>query len=744
LGVSGQTGQDKSDESGAGGGGGAGWNIPAGLTGAGGRGISSPFGSNTGDGGGGGGGAGASSVEATATSVNFATARGFGNGSVFITWAQPGTAITLQSKGFTQIGTPATFTASLFPQTPVAGEPNATGTVSFFDGSRLLGAEPLPAYDTVSFTTSGLSAGLHTITASYSGDAVYAGSTSDPLTQEVVAATFFTNSNKVTGIVGAPLSFAVTTTGFPAPLLKAAGKLDGLTFTDHGDGTGTLAGTPVAAGTFAFSVSGGTLFSVTTQFLTLTVTLNPLSVTTSTLAPAFVGQAYSATLARQGGTPPYTWSLASGQLPKGITLKATTGVLSGAPTAAGTTNFTVKVTDSTSPTHRTATKALSLTANGIVPGVYVANGGNDSVTSYPLSVGNLAPATRLAGTGQGLSGPDGLVVNDAGRLFVADSGTNAIAEYDRGATSPTATIAGPVTGLAGPAGLTLDGAGRLYVANRTANSVTVFAAGVSGNTGPVFTIAGPDTALSSPAAVAIDGSGRLWVANASANSLTAYAPGASGDAKPVARIFGSATGLNEPQGLAEDAAGNLLAVNTFGESVTAYATASLAATTNPNVVPIRTISGSSTGLSFPDGIDVDTSGRIYVANQFDNDITSYPQAATGNVVPVTTIAGGNTGLAGPGAIAITPPLSVRTAGLPAARATHGYRFQLQAAQGTSPYVWAVTRGSLPPGLWLGRGSGIIGGTPLRSGRWTFTVRVTDSSRPRSAATRSFTLTVAGR
>jgi sugar lactone lactonase YvrE len=383
---------------------------------------------------------------------------------------------------------------------------------------------------------------------------------------------------------------------------------------------------------------------------------------------------------------------------------------------------------------------LSLTANGIVPAVYVANGANDSVTSYPLATGDLAPSTRLAGIGQGLNGPGGLAINTAGRVFVTDSGSDAITEYDRGATTPTVTVAGSNTGLTGPAGITLDSGGLLYIANRPANSVSVFGSGASGNVAPLFTIAGPDTGLSSPAAVAIDAAGHLWVANAGANTLTAYLAGSSGDAKPFTRIAGSATGLNDPQGLTVDAGDNLLAVNTFGESVTTYPLPAIGPNTNPNVTPTRTISGSSTGLSFPDGIDIDSSGRIYVANQFDNDITSYPATASGNVAPLVTIAGGNTGLAGPGAIAITPPLSVLTRSLPPARVGHGYHVGLQAGQGTSPYAWTVARGSLPPGLWLQR-DGAIAGAPHRSGHWTFTVRVTDTTHPHANATQSLTLKV---
>jgi sugar lactone lactonase YvrE len=655
-----------------------------------------------------------------------------------------GTGTILSGSGFSRWGTPATITASVYPANPVAGEPVAKGTVSFFDGAKLLVSEAIFANGTAMLVNSSLAPGLHSITAVYSGDANYAGNTSDPFTQQVFASTNFTSPHTLSGVVGSPLTFTVQTTGFPPPLLLAAGNLDGLKLTDHGDGTATLAGSPLAAGTFSFSISAGSIVNpVTTQFLTLMVTVKPLSITTTALPPAYTGQPYTATLAGTGGVPPFTWSVASGHLPAGVTLNAKTGVLSGTPTAAGTAGFTVQVTDSSSPTKRIATKALSLQTKGIVPAVYAANGANDSVTSYPLSAGNVPPATRLAGLGQGLNGPAGIVINNNGRLYVANSGANTITEYDRGATTPTVTISGSNTGLTGPAGITLDTGGLIYVANRAANSVSVFGSGASGNVAPFFTIAGPDTGLSSPAAVAIDGAGHLWVANASSNTLTAYLAGSSGDAKPFTRIAGPATGLNEPQGLAVDADDNLLAVNTFGESVTSYPLPLIGPATNPNVAPIRTITGSSTGLSFPDGIDIDSSGRIYVANQFDNDITTYAAGANGNAAPVATIAGGNTGLAGPGAIAVTPPLSVLTATLPTARVGRTYRTALRAGQGTSPYAWLLTRGSLPPGLWLGR-DGTIGGSPRRSGRWGFTVRVTDGSHPRAVATRSFVLMVAGR
>jgi hypothetical protein len=71
--------------------------------------------------------------------------------------------------------------------------------------------------------------------------------------------------------------------------------------------------------------------------------------------------AYADTLTATGGTTPYTWSVSAGTLPAGITLTASTGVLAGSPTTAGTFSFTVKVTDASS---QTATKATSITIAG--------------------------------------------------------------------------------------------------------------------------------------------------------------------------------------------------------------------------------------------------------------------------------------------------------------------------------------------------------------------------------------------
>jgi hypothetical protein len=64
---------------------------------------------------------------------------------------------------------------------------------------------------------------------------------------------------------------------------------------------------------------------------------------------AVVGQNYSVPIVVNGGTAPYTWHLAGGNLPTGLKLQAHTGIISGVPTTPGEYHFTVKVVDSSTP-----------------------------------------------------------------------------------------------------------------------------------------------------------------------------------------------------------------------------------------------------------------------------------------------------------------------------------------------------------------------------------------------------------
>jgi hypothetical protein len=81
------------------------------------------------------------------------------------------------------------------------------------------------------------------------------------------------------------------------------------------------------------------------------------------LADATLNTAYSAALTATGGTAPYSFTLGNGtSLPAGLALSSA-GSISGTPTTAGSTTFTVDVTDSTTPTPLTANGRLSITVN---------------------------------------------------------------------------------------------------------------------------------------------------------------------------------------------------------------------------------------------------------------------------------------------------------------------------------------------------------------------------------------------
>lgn len=121
--------------------------------------------------------------------------------------------------------------------------------------------------------------------------------------------------------------------------------------------SGVLVGTPVTAGTSAFTVrvaDGGDREA--TESLSLTVAPAP-TILTMGLPAALPGVEYSAQLQAHGGTGGYTWSVAGGALPAGLDLSAA-GLISGTSTTIGTATFTVRVSDQADASH---TRPLSIT-----------------------------------------------------------------------------------------------------------------------------------------------------------------------------------------------------------------------------------------------------------------------------------------------------------------------------------------------------------------------------------------------
>ncbi|UXN72797.1 Ig-like domain-containing protein [Devosia sp. A8/3-2] len=114
---------------------------------------------------------------------------------------------------------------------------------------------------------------------------------------------------------------------------------------------GVLSGTPLSEGastvTIVMTAAGG--YTSPPYTYTLRVLPSTLAITPPVLPAPMRGVAYSQPLGATGGVAPYSYALATGDLPAGITL-APSGLLSGVPTGEGAYDFTIKVTDTNGQT----------------------------------------------------------------------------------------------------------------------------------------------------------------------------------------------------------------------------------------------------------------------------------------------------------------------------------------------------------------------------------------------------------
>lgn len=128
------------------------------------------------------------------------------------------------------------------------------------------------------------------------------------------------------------------------------------------DAIGQVTGTPSAIGTFEFVASvtdADTPPQTAARAISVRINPAPLAIATPSLPDAKVRRQYSQTLEGRGGIEPYTWTVASGALPPGLTLDGATGTISGRPSTTDTYSFTIRLTDSQSPAE-TTTKPYSL------------------------------------------------------------------------------------------------------------------------------------------------------------------------------------------------------------------------------------------------------------------------------------------------------------------------------------------------------------------------------------------------
>lgn len=199
-------------------------------------------------------------------------------------------------------------------------------------------------------------------------------------------------------------SQTMTSTGGTGPYSwTATGLPAGLTLST----AGLLSGTPTAAfaGNVAITVTDND-GATSERDLALTIVADPTITTTSLPSVIVYHTDYSQTLVVSDGVGPFTWAVTAGALPTGMTLDASTGVISGTPTQVTQATFTVTVTDANG---FTASGALTMSVNPVPPSMPVAppgaintttaQGDNPTATTTDTSHGNAA--LTAAGTGSG-------------------------------------------------------------------------------------------------------------------------------------------------------------------------------------------------------------------------------------------------------------------------------------------------------------------------------------------------------
>lgn len=183
-------------------------------------------------------------------------------------------------------------------------------------------------------------------------------------------------------------------------------------------------------------------------------------------------------------------------------------------------------------------------------------------------------------------------------------------------------------------------AANVYVASSSVNpQIYTIPANSTGSPTSTNTINIP--ALNVISALAVDSAGNIYAATDS--DIREYAAGATGTATPTRTIpFDSTTTLTDSFSIAVDSSGNIYAAqySISGTQITNSSILVFSSTANGSFAPIRTISGSLTGLVLPEQLALDASGNLYVFNANPNGqppILVFAPSATGNVAPIRSL-----------------------------------------------------------------------------------------------------------
>lgn len=528
-------------------------------------------------------------------------------------------------------------------------------------------------------------------------------------------ATAYSQTVTASGGTG-PYGFAITSGALPAGLTLSAG--------------GALTGTPTAGGSFNFTVTATDSSAFPgpfsgSQAYTLTIAAPTLALPATPLAGGTLGVTYSAAITpASGGSAPYAYAVTAGALPGGLTLNASTGAVSGTPSALGTFNFSITATDSSTGTGPyTATQVYAITVIDEPP-----TGGNSSLTvaynaaatNVPLTLSGGAPTSLAIGTppANGTAIVSGTTITYQPTAGYAGPDSFTYTATNSGGTSAPATVSVTVQ----DAVITITASGG-FAATVAAPYTQTFS--FNGGTPPWSGY----QVTNLPAGVAITGT--------TANTVTiSGTPTQAGTFNLNVSATDGSTG-NGPytvgQAFTLTVTGPTLTLAPASTALNAtYATAFTQAFSTTGGVGPYTYAVSGT---LPAGVSLSgatLSGTPTAPGSYSFTITATDTGASGVGAPFTTSRAYTLEVAAP-TLTLTPTT------LPASTAGTVYTQALSASGGVAPYSFALSAGTLPAGLTLAS-SGTLAGTPTEAG--TFNVSVTATDTYGQAVTRAYALEVA--